>query len=72
MGRIMLDIQGMSCGHCVGAVKRAIAAIEGASAEAVAVGSAEVRYDAAKTSEQAIVAAIGEAGYPARVVEALV
>ena len=70
MERIHLEIDGMSCGHCVGAVKRSLADVQGVSVDAVSVGSADVRFDPARTGQAAIVAAVRDAGYPARVVAA--
>lgn len=68
MDTIAMDIQGMSCGHCVSNVRQALAEVDGASVSRVAVGSAEVGYDPAKTNAQAILAAVESAGYRARVV----
>jgi copper chaperone len=68
MERLVMDIQGMSCGHCVGAVKRALTAIDGTTVDSLTVGSAEVHYDPAKTDERTILIAVDAAGYPARAV----
>ena len=69
MERLVMGIQGMSCGGCVGAVRRALTAVDGASVEKVTVGSAEIAYDSAKTSEEALLAAVESAGYRAQAVE---
>lgn len=66
MERLQMDISGMSCGHCVGAVRRALDGVAGVSITSVSVGSAEVAYDAAKAEETAILAAVSDAGFPAR------
>jgi copper chaperone len=66
MERLQMEIQGMSCGHCVGAVKRALGELDGVSITSVSVGRAEVAYDAAKSDAPSILAAVKEAGYPAR------
>ena len=63
MNRTTLKIDGMSCGHCVSAVTKALAELEGVTLERVTVGSAVVTYDAAVTSARQIGDAIGEAGY---------
>lgn len=55
-------ISGMSCRHCVAAVKTALETL-GLTVLEVAVGSAHVRYDDTKISRVQIVAAIAEAGY---------
>ena len=59
------DIQDMTCGHCVKHVTEALRRLDGVEVRNVAVGSAEVRFDPARTSSQAIADAIGAAGYPA-------
>lgn len=66
MERLQMEIQGMTCGHCVGAVKRVLAGLEGVAVTSVSVGRAEVSYDPAKAEAPEILAAVGEAGYPAR------
>ncbi len=56
-------IAGMSCNHCVGAVKGALAKIAGVEVEHVEIGHARVRFDPAATTEQAITDAIADEGY---------
>ena len=63
MDRIKLKIDGMSCGHCVSAVDKALKGVDGVQVEQVAVGSATVSYDPATTSTDKITEAIGDAGY---------
>jgi copper chaperone CopZ len=65
MDPLHLDIDGMSCGHCVGSVKNALAALDGVSVDAVTVGSADVRFDPSKTTTEAVLEAVAEAGYAA-------
>ena len=65
MTRTTLKIDGMSCGHCVTSVKKALADLEGVTVENVAVGSATIAYDPAISSAEAIADAIGGAGYTA-------
>jgi copper chaperone len=55
-------LDGMTCNHCLMAVKKALAALPLASAE-VAIGSANISFDPDKISLSAIVAAIETAGY---------
>jgi copper chaperone len=57
-----LTIEGMSCGHCVKAVKEAIETT-GAKTEKVEVGSAQLQYDETKISRDKIILAIEEEGY---------
>jgi len=70
MERIRLEIAGMSCGHCVTAVRTELAKLQGVQVEQVAVGSATVSLDPAKTSANQLVDAVAEAGYSARLAAA--
>jgi copper chaperone CopZ len=65
MNEKIFIIEGMSCNHCVMAVKKELAKLNVESAE-VAVGSAKVRYDESKTNNAAIEKAITEAGFKVR------
>jgi copper chaperone CopZ len=66
MERLEMEIQGMSCGHCVGAVKRVLEEFDGVSITSLSVGRAEVAYDSAKADAPTILTAVQKAGYPAR------
>ena len=67
---VRLEISGMSCGHCVAAVRSALMQVRGVRAEQVAVGSALVAVDpAAGPADEiarAAIAAIYDAGCDAR------
>jgi copper chaperone CopZ len=63
MQRATLHIEGMSCGHCLNAVNRALAALPGVEIESVQIGRAEVRYDERTTSPKRLEAAVTNAGY---------
>ncbi len=63
MAETILKIEGMSCGHCVMAVKKAIDNLDGVTSSEVAIGSAKVTYDAAKTGKDVIEKAVINAGY---------
>lgn len=63
MDRIKLKIDGMSCGHCVNAVDKALKSVDGVQVEQVAIGSATVSYDPAATSADKITRAIEDEGY---------
>jgi len=63
MAEVTLQIEGMSCQHCVAAVKKAVDAIDGVSSSNVEVGSAIVNFDESKTKGNAISGAIQTAGY---------
>jgi copper chaperone len=58
-----LTIKGMSCGHCVMAVKRELEKIPDVSVEEVTIGKARVQYDEAKVTAQDFIHAIDEAGF---------
>lgn len=58
-----LDIQGMTCGHCVMTVRKELGKLSDVTIEDVQIGKAIVRYDEAKVSRKDIIRAIDEAGY---------
>lgn len=60
-----LEIKGMSCGHCVAAVKRAIEGLPGVKEAEVTLDPprAKVSYDPAKVGPQALAKAVEEEGY---------
>ena len=62
-----LNIQGMSCGHCVQHVQTALKKVVGVGAVTVdlAKGRASVEYDPIKTTPDALKKAVDAAGYPA-------
>jgi len=63
MAEIILQIEGMSCQHCVMHVKKAVDGVNGVSSSDVAIGSAKVIYDDSRTDKDAIVRAVQKAGY---------
>ena len=63
MDRITMKIDGMTCGHCVGQVSKALEGLEGVQVEHVKVGEATVAYDPAATSEAQIAKAVEVQGY---------
>lgn len=65
MTTITLKLGGMSCQHCVRAVRTALESVDGVELERVDIGTAELRYDAGKTNIAAITDAIADAGYTA-------
>jgi copper chaperone len=65
MDRLKVKIDGMTCGHCVGAVKQALTKLDGVTITSLGVGQAEVAYDPAKVNPPTILAAVEDAGYPA-------
>jgi copper chaperone len=58
-----MTIAGMSCGHCVAAVRRALGDIDGVEVRDVSVGAAEIAYDPGAVDRAAINAAIEDAGF---------
>lgn len=67
MKAITIHIEGMSCGHCLNAVNRALAAVPGVQPQTVTIGRADVRYDEATVDPARITSAIEDAGYRAAV-----
>lgn len=65
MEKAKLKVAGMSCGHCVKAVQQALAGVDGATLEQVAIGSATVTFDPARTNIGALIDAVSDAGYEA-------
>jgi copper chaperone len=64
---LTLHIEGMSCGHCLNAVNRALASMPGVVVDAVRIGRAEVHYDEAVVAPGRIAEAVTGAGYRATV-----
>ena len=58
-----LEVEGMSCGHCVGAVTKSVLAIDPAAKVEVDLATRKVRVDS-QAALPAISAAIADAGYP--------
>lgn len=69
MEHLTLKIDGMSCGHCVARVEKALKQLDGAHVIRVEIGAAEVVYDPAKTPFARIREAIDDAGYTAHPVQ---
>ena len=63
-----LNVSGMTCQGCVASVTRVLKALPGVEQVDVslAAGSANVRYDAARTNVPAMRSAIEDAGYGVR------
>jgi copper chaperone len=58
-----LTIQGMSCGHCVMHVRKALGKVNGLNIENVEIGKAVVKFDETVVTREHIAKAIEEAGY---------
>lgn len=61
-----LTIEGMSCGHCVSSVTRALTETEGVQVESVEIGTAKVTYDTDKTPRTKLIEAIEDIGFDVR------
>ena len=69
MERIHLTIEGMSCEHCVRAVRGRLERTAGVKVDDVDIGSATIDYDPAKASIDDIEEAIADEGYTAFVAD---
>ena len=65
MTQLTLDVEGMSCSHCVAAVDEALKEVPGVIVTDVRIGSATVNYDPALANLEALLDAIADAGYSA-------
>ena len=69
MERVELTIEGMTCEHCVRAVRGRLERTPGVKVENVQVGSATLEYDAGATTLDDVEEAIADEGYTAFVAE---
>ena len=69
MTALTLDIQGMSCAHCVAAVEKALNELDGVQVQQVAIGSAQVDFEEETVTPAQIVDAVEQAGYDVSVGE---
>jgi copper chaperone len=65
MTPLTLHIDGMSCGHCLNAVNKALRSLDGVEIQSVQIGRAEVRYDETRLNPDQIAAAVTAEGYRA-------
>jgi copper chaperone len=65
MEHVNLTIEGMTCEHCVRAVRNRLEKTDGVTVDDVKIGAASVTYDPAKTDVDAIEDAIADEGYTA-------
>jgi copper chaperone len=63
MPDLHIDIVGMTCEHCVRAVKNRLAATPGVSVKDVKVGAADIALDESKASMSDVEDAISDEGY---------
>lgn len=62
---VVINVEGMSCGHCKMSVEKAVSALDGVSAVNVdlAAKNATITYDPAKVNEDAFKKAITGVGF---------
>lgn len=58
-----MKIQGMSCQHCVMAVRKELSRLAGVNVKDVRIGSAIVTYDEGSITPEQLKSAVEEAGY---------
>jgi copper chaperone len=63
MTDLTLEIGGMTCGHCVAGVSRALKELPGVEVDTVTVGKAVVQFDAGAVKPAEIAKAITDEGY---------
>ena len=68
MDELTLKITGMSCGHWVGQVTKALTRLDGVQVNSVKVGEAIVVYDPREIVPTEIIQAVTEAGYETQLV----
>ena len=67
MEPLKLEIEGMSCAHCLASVRQALASVPGVTVSDVRIGHATVLVDPARATVGALIDAVQDAGYEARV-----
>jgi len=72
MKELALQIDGMSCGHCVARVQKALSSLQGVAVRKVEVGSAEMSYDPSQVAVERILEAVDRIGFEPRVAEPVV
>ena len=63
MAEVTMKVEGMSCGHCVMRVKKALETLGGIAEADVDIGTARVKYDESKVKREDLDAAVEAAGY---------
>lgn len=63
MSKSEIKIEGMSCQHCVMAVKKALMGLDGVKEADVEIGKARVSYDESKVKPAQMEDAVRKAGY---------
>ncbi len=63
MKHIVLNIDGMTCGHCVAAVRKELSGVPSVVVRDVRIGSAELDFDETRVPRERLEAAVAAAGY---------
>lgn len=63
MDKLTMQITGMTCGHCVAGVTRALKGVPGVTVDQVVIGTASVEFDPTATTPADIAKAVEEEGY---------
>lgn len=65
MEKVILNVSGMSCGHCVSSIESAVGKLDGINSVTVQLseGKVEVSFDSSITSLESIINEIEEQGY---------
>ena len=63
MEKVTLNVEGMSCNHCVNSVENAVKVVGAAASVNLSAKTVAVEYDQAKVSLAAIKQAIEDQGY---------
>jgi copper chaperone len=63
MAEAKIQIAGMSCQHCVMAVKKAIGGLKGIEESDISIGSAAVKFDDKAVRKEELETAIEKAGF---------
>ncbi len=58
-----IEIEGMSCSHCIQAVETALRSLAGVEVRRVEIGRASVAYDPATVNRAQMAAALEDAGF---------
>lgn len=65
---ITLNVSGMTCGHCVGSVTKALQAVPGVQKVSVSLDSGRAHVDG-QANPEALVRAVEKEGYQAKVAD---
>jgi copper chaperone CopZ len=68
MNTLKLTIDGMSCGHCLNRVQKALGTVANVQLTSVQIGQATLQYNPAEHDPEAIAEVVTKAGYRAQVV----